>query len=100
MILRIVVIVRILLQELEGTVAGIGGLQHLRSIAAVLLGIHHRQEPRFESDTGRDVGRDTGGHRLVALGLDDDNTVGTLGTVQGSTITHDGHFLDVRRVDG
>ena len=43
MVLFVIVVRRILVEELERAVGGIGGLQQLRSIAAILVGIHHRE---------------------------------------------------------
>ena len=40
-VLGVIIVGRILVEELKRTVAGVGGLQHLRGIASVLLSIHN-----------------------------------------------------------
>ena len=87
------------LQELEVAQCGIGRFQHLRRIAAILVSIHHRDIVGFHGDAGRDIGRDTGSHGLVAACLDQDDTIGTLRTVERGTVADDRHLLDVSRVD-
>ena len=95
MILLIVDVARVLGEEAEGAQLGIGGAEHLRGIAAILVGIHHRQVLRLERHTGRHGGRDTGGHRLVAARLDEDDAVTATGTVEGRAVAHHRHLLDV-----
>ena len=100
MVLVIIIVVGILIEEAECTVRGVCRLEQLRGIATILVGIHHRHELRLQRHTGRDVGRDTCGHRLAAARLYEDDAVGTLGTIEGRTVAHDGDLLDVGGVDG
>ena len=69
-VLRVVVVVGILVEELEGTVRGVGGLQQLGGVAAI---VRRCPSPRMyfglHGDAGRDVGGDARCHRLVAACL-------------------------------
>ena len=98
-VLSVIIVVWVLFQELERTVAGVGCLQHFRGIASVLFCIHYRKELRLENHAGRNVSRDTGSHRLAAVCLNKDHAVSTLGTIQGCSVTHDGHFFNIGRVN-
>ena len=99
MVLLIIVIGGILVEELELGVLGARTAQELRSIVAILVGIHHVIILGQQGDTGRDTGGDTGSHRLVAAGLDENHTIGTLGTIKSGTVTHHGHLLDICGID-
>ena len=61
-VLVVVVIVLVFLQELERADGCVGGLQQLRCIAAVLVGIHNRDVLRLEPHASRYVGWNAGGH--------------------------------------
>ena len=52
----------------------------------------------FKHDTGRHIGRDTGGHRLAAVCFNDDDTVGTFSTVEGCSVAEHGHLFNVGRI--
>ena len=56
------------------------GTEHLRGIQAILRSVHHIGQLRHGGDTYADVGIDTSGHRVTALGVDEDNTITTLGS--------------------
>ena len=98
-VLAVVIVVGILVQELEVAHRGVGGLQHFRGIAAILLGAHHIDELGLERHAGRDAGGDAGGHGLVAARVDEDDAVGALGTIEGRAVAQHGDALDVGRRD-
>ena len=75
------------------------GAQHLGGIEAVLTGIHHFGRARLQCNPNADIGIDTGCHRVAALGLDQDDTIAALGTIERRGILHHRDFLDIFRVD-
>ena len=97
-VLCVVIVGGILVEELERTVTGVGRLQQLRGIASVLLSIHHIDELRLEYHTDRCVGCDTSRHRFTTVCLNDNDAVGTLGTIKSSTVTHHSHLFNVGRI--
>ena len=98
-ILLIIVIARVLIQETEIAHAGACTFQQLRGIASILVGIHHVVVLRFGGDTCRNGGRNLGGHGVTALGLDEQDAIGTTRTVKGCTIAQYGDSLNVQRID-
>ena len=104
MVLGIIVLRRVVDEELERfggrVVLDLGiGTQQLGSIEPVLGGIHHVGCLRLQRNSYADVGIDTGCQAVSTLGLNEDDTSSTLGTIEGSGILHDCHLLDILRID-
>ena len=104
MILGIVELRRVVDEELErrgvGIVLNVGiGAEHLRGIQAVLVGIHHLGQARLERHAHTHVGIDAGGHRVAALGLDENDAVAAFGSVECGGILQHGDLLYVLGVD-
>ena len=99
MILGIIVICRVVIQELETRQSGVGGGKQVGGIALILRGIHHVDILRFEGHTRRKTCGDTGSHTVRAFCLDDNHTICALGTVKGSSVAQHRHLFDVRHGD-
>ena len=99
MILRIIVVIRVGVEELEGVGLGSCGTNEFGRIDAELIGIHHIDSLRQEFEATTDAEVDTCCHRLVALGFNHHHAVGCLGTIDGSTVLQHGNLLDVLNHD-
>ena len=91
MVCIIIVIVLVVIQEIEIIVLhNLADFristQHLCGIAHILVGIHHLRKLWYQVHTHADVGVNAGSDAVTAAGFDDDNAVGTLGTIDGSTV--------------
>ena len=97
MILVVIVVVGVAVQVLHlSELRGIGLVgQQVGGVEAVVVGVHHLRQTRDElvARVERDV--DLCGHALVALGLDEEHAVGTLRTIESSTVLQHGDGLDV-----
>ena len=69
--------------------------QQLGAVESVVIGSHHLRQGGHQFVAAIDGHVDLGGHRLVALGLDNQHAVGTLGTVEGRSVLQHLHALDV-----
>ena len=76
---------------------GVGRREHVGSIALVLCGIHHVIELGLHHDTCRQTGSDTRCHTMTTPGLDDDDSVGSLCTIESRSIAENGYFLYIGR---
>ena len=95
MVLVIIIVRGIAVDEAE--LADVGRLvgQQLGGIEAVVLAAQHLGRAGHELVAAVDGDVDLGGHRLVALGVDEQHAGGTLGTVEGGTVLEHGDALDV-----
>ena len=98
-------------------VVGIGGIVgtfvqeletlHLRSralhegacISLELCAVHHAEMLGNELHTHVCSGGNAGGERGVALGLYENHAVGTFGTIEGCSVAHDLHALNVVNIE-
>ena len=104
MVCLIIIVVWICGQEVERTlfqelVNLRIGTEHFGSVAHILVCIHHLWQAWHQVDTHTDVGIDTCSDGSAAAGLQYDDTIGALGTIDGSTILQYGNLLDVGRID-
>ena len=76
------------------------GAELLHSVVTILCGIHHRGVLRREGPAHTQLGIDARSHRVTALGVDEDNAVGTAGTIEGGGILQHRHLVDVLGRDG
>ena len=70
--------------------------QHLCSVVTVLRGVHHRRQLRHEAHSCGDIGINACSHGIAALGIDEDDTVGSTSSVECSGIlenTHGGNVV-------
>ena len=93
--------------ELQGIVQRSDALLHLRNgaesldgIVTILRRIHHRGIIGNEGPPHPEFGIDTRCHRMSALGVDQDDAIGTTGTVEGGGILQHCHLVDILRRDG
>ena len=103
-VLHVVILRRILNEELERLRVGIVlniriSTQHLRSIDAILVSIHHLGQARHQRHANTHVGINAGSHRTPALGVDDDDTVAALCTIECSSILQHRDLLDILGID-
>ena len=83
MIDRIIITVRIIIEEIECNVTILwlaksrDSAKHLGGIGAPLVAIHHRKLAWLESDAGRDISIDAGSHGVTTLCLDDNDAIST-----------------------
>ena len=64
-------------------------------IQSVILTRKHTWLVWLKRYIGKDIGCNTCSHALTALGIDDDNTIGSTCTIDGSTILQDLDIADV-----
>ncbi len=98
-ILGIIIIGGILVEELEVGDGCARCAEEVGGIALELACIHHVDELGLKRDTCRQAGRDAGSHGMVAACLDEDDAVGTLGTIESRPVLQHGNLLDVGRRD-
>ena len=60
--------------------------KQLGGIETIVIGLHHFRQTGNEFIAAINGHIDLSGHRLVALGLDDQYATGTLGSIEGSTV--------------
>ena len=75
------------------------GAGQFTQVGAVLVTIHHVEFLGYELHTAEDAHVDLGGHGASALCLDDDDAVGTLGTIEGRRILQHLYAFHVFRVE-
>ena len=100
MIHIIIIIVWIGVEELELVELGSRGLKHLGCISAILGCVHHVHSLRQELHAYGCVEVDACCHGLVALGVDENHTIGCLGTIDSGSVLEHFDGLDVVHVDG
>ena len=98
MILIVIEVGRVAVQILE--LIDIFGLasQELRGVKTVVVRTHHLWQTRYQVKASVDGHVNLRGHTLVALCLDDEYAIGTLGTIEGSTILQHLNTLDIVHV--
>ena len=75
------------------------GAGHISQISVVLLAIENTKRAGDKLHAAIDANTNLGGHALTALGVDNDNAVTTLGTIECCTVLDNLNALDVLRVD-
>ena len=73
--------------------------QHFRSIQTILVGVHHLWELSLEGNAHANIGIDTRCHTMTTFGGNQDNTIRTPCTVDGSGILENLYLLDVVGID-
>ena len=101
MILVIIEIGGLVVQELHlANHVGIhGSVQQLCGIETIRVCIHHLRQTGHQLIASVDGHINLCGHRLVTLGLDGDDTISTLGTIEGGTVLEYRDCLDVVDID-
>ena len=94
-ILVVIVISRVAVEIFHGSERTRLAGQQFGGVESIVLGLHHRGEFGNEFEARVDVHVDLRCHALVALGFDDEHTVGALGSVESRSVFHDGDVLDV-----
>ena len=69
-------------------------------IVTILGRIHHRGIIGNEGPPHPKFGIDSRGHRMTALGIDQNDAIGTTGTIEGSGILQYRHLVDILGRDG
>ena len=95
MILIVIEIGGVVVQELHLTEGERLVGQQFGGVETVVLSTHHLRQTGDEFVTAVDGDINLGGHALVALGLDEDDAVGTFGTIDGGTVLQHLDTLDV-----
>ena len=96
--IHVVVVVGVVPQEGETVLTCLHAAHELVGQDSVLLGVHHRGEVGLHGVAAVCHGVDAGCHAVAATSVDEDDTVGALGTVDGCSVLKDGDLLDVINV--
>ena len=99
MILVVIVIRRVGDEVFHGREVSDSCSQEFRGVCTEILGSEHSSGARDELKLATDGDINLGSHASIALGGDDDDTVGTLCTVDSSTISEHLHLVDVIDID-
>ena len=71
------------------------GTQLFNSIVTILCCIHHGWGVGLESPAYTDVGIDACCHRMTTFGFNQDDAIGTTGTIESRCILQHGHLVNV-----